>query len=161
MSVFGCVWVYECMSVCVCEVMCPSSLSSAKLQIIFHKRATKYRLILRKMTYKDKGSYEFPRPCIICYTKAGKSTLVNRSHPFIFGSCPPLFHSFAPFFSCCNTLSNTLQRTATHCNALQHTATHCNTLQLSATHCNTLQQVDTRGIGIRRRHAVRCCNKIK
>jgi len=28
-----------------------------ELQIIFHKRATKYRALLRKMTYKDKGSY--------------------------------------------------------------------------------------------------------
>jgi len=28
------------------------------LQIIFHKRATNYRAFLRKMTYKDKASYE-------------------------------------------------------------------------------------------------------
>jgi len=34
-----------------------------KLQIIFHKRATKYRSLLRKMTYKDKGSYESWPPC--------------------------------------------------------------------------------------------------
>ena len=34
-----------------------------KLQIIFHKRATKYRALLRKMTYKDKGSYESSPPC--------------------------------------------------------------------------------------------------
>ena len=34
-----------------------------KLQIIFHKRATKYRSLLRKMTYKDKGSYESSPPC--------------------------------------------------------------------------------------------------
>jgi len=33
-------------------------IGSPKLQIIFHKRATKYRSLLRKMTYKDKGSYE-------------------------------------------------------------------------------------------------------
>jgi len=33
------------------------------LQIIFHKRATKYRSLLRKMTYKDKGSYESSPPC--------------------------------------------------------------------------------------------------
>jgi hypothetical protein len=32
-------------------------VGSPKLQIIFHKRATKYRAHLRKMTYKDKGSY--------------------------------------------------------------------------------------------------------
>ena len=35
-----------------------------KSQIIFHKRATKYRSLLRKMTYKDKGSYESSPPCI-------------------------------------------------------------------------------------------------
>jgi len=34
-------------------------VGSPKLQIIFLKRATKYRSILLKITYKDKGSYEF------------------------------------------------------------------------------------------------------
>ena len=38
-------------------------IGSPKLQIIFHKRATKYRLFLRKMTYKDKGSYESSPSC--------------------------------------------------------------------------------------------------
>ena len=38
-------------------------IGSPKLQIIFHKRATKYRSLLRKMTYKDKGSYESSPPC--------------------------------------------------------------------------------------------------
>jgi len=40
-------------------------IGTPKLQIIFHKRATKYRSLLRKMTYKDKGSYESSPP----YTK--------------------------------------------------------------------------------------------
>jgi len=39
-------------------------IGSPKKQIIFHKRATKYRSLLRKMTYKDKGSYESSPPCI-------------------------------------------------------------------------------------------------
>ena len=38
-------------------------IGSPKLQIIFHKRATKYRSLLREMTYKDKGSYESSPPC--------------------------------------------------------------------------------------------------
>jgi len=37
-------------------------IGSPKLQIIFHKRANKYRSLLRKMTYKDKGSYESSPP---------------------------------------------------------------------------------------------------
>jgi len=37
-------------------------IGSRKLQIIFHKRATKYRSLLRKMTYEDKGSYESSPP---------------------------------------------------------------------------------------------------
>jgi len=40
-------------------------IGSPKLQIIFHKRATKYRSLLRKTTYKDKGSYEFSPPCTL------------------------------------------------------------------------------------------------
>ena len=31
--------------------------------MMFHKRATKYRALLLKMTYKDKGSYESSPPC--------------------------------------------------------------------------------------------------
>jgi len=38
-------------------------IGSPKLQIIFHTRATKYRSLLQKMTYKDKGSYESSPPC--------------------------------------------------------------------------------------------------
>ena len=38
-------------------------IESPKLQIIFHKRATKYRSLSRKITQKHKGSYEFSPPC--------------------------------------------------------------------------------------------------
>ena len=38
-------------------------IGSPTLHIIFHKRATKYRALLLKMTYKDKGSYESSPPC--------------------------------------------------------------------------------------------------
>ena len=40
-------------------------IGSPKLQVIFRKRATKYRSLLRKMNYKDKGSYGSSPPCII------------------------------------------------------------------------------------------------
>ena len=40
-------------------------IGSPKLQIIFHKRATKYRSLLREMTYKDKGSYESSSPRVV------------------------------------------------------------------------------------------------
>ena len=39
-------------------------IGSPKLQIIFHKRVTKCRALLRKMTYSDKGSYESSPPCM-------------------------------------------------------------------------------------------------
>jgi len=50
-------------------------LGSPKLQIIFHKRATKYRSVLREMTHTDKGSYKSLPPCSgltlrICYLPA-------------------------------------------------------------------------------------------
>jgi len=35
-----------------------------KLQVIFRKRATNYRALLRKMTYEDKASYDSTPPCI-------------------------------------------------------------------------------------------------
>ena len=55
---------------CCCDLLqCvatgwPRLIGSPKLQIILHKRATKYRLLLRKMTYEDKGSYESSPTCI-------------------------------------------------------------------------------------------------
>jgi len=38
-------------------------IGSPKLQIIFHKRATKYRSLLRKMSCNNKGSCESSSPC--------------------------------------------------------------------------------------------------
>ena len=52
----------------------PRLIGSPKLQIIFHKRATKYRSLLQKMTYKDKGSYESSPPC----NKANKSFISHK-----------------------------------------------------------------------------------
>ena len=43
-------------------------IGSPNLQIIFHQRATKYRSLLRKMTYTDKGSYESSPPCNLSLT---------------------------------------------------------------------------------------------
>jgi len=34
-----------------------------KLQVIFRRKAIQYRLLLRKMTYKDKASYDSTPPC--------------------------------------------------------------------------------------------------
>ena len=39
-------------------------IGSPKLQIIFHRRATKYRSLLQKITYKDKGSFESSPHCM-------------------------------------------------------------------------------------------------
>jgi len=38
-------------------------IGGLKLQVIFHKRATNYRALLRTMTYKDKASYGSLPPC--------------------------------------------------------------------------------------------------
>jgi len=57
-------------------------IESPKLQIIFHKRATEYRSLLRKMTNQNKGSYESSPPCIISqnqYEIHTKVTFTNKS----------------------------------------------------------------------------------
>jgi len=51
-------------------------IGSPKLQIIFHKRATKYRSLLRTMTYKDKGSYECSPPCRLLFEEVKVSIVV-------------------------------------------------------------------------------------
>jgi len=52
-------------------------IGSPKLQIIFHKRATKYRSLLRKMTHKDEGSYESSPPCTDTLSDDAKETGYN------------------------------------------------------------------------------------
>ena len=119
-------------------------IGSLKLQILFHKRATKYRALLRKLTYKDKGSYESSPPCMnhmnsmkyLTYTLQHTATHCNTLHH----TAPRRNNEF-------NEISDV--HTATHCNTLQHTATHCTTLQqwiqwnIWRTHCNTLQHTAT------------------
>ena len=51
-------------------------IGSPKLQIIFHKRATKYKSLLRQMTHKDKGSYESSPPC-------RSNTIVKKQHSIV------------------------------------------------------------------------------
>jgi len=56
-------------------------IESSNLQIIFHKRATKYRSLLPKMTYKDKGSYESSPPCRHIHVYTYLVFLADRSPP--------------------------------------------------------------------------------
>ena len=53
-----------CIYVCVCTGWrcCTGCL---KLQVSFHKRATNYRALLRKITCKDKASYGSSPPCML------------------------------------------------------------------------------------------------
>jgi len=53
-------------------------IGSPKLQIIFHKRATKNRSLLQKTTYKDKGSYESSPPCTCCAWRFVVATSVGN-----------------------------------------------------------------------------------
>jgi len=66
--VCGCAYRHVCVHIYVLSVCIHTGwrrlIGSPKLQIIFHERATKYRSLLRKMTSKDKGSYESSPPCI-------------------------------------------------------------------------------------------------
>jgi len=53
-----------------------------KLQVIFHKRATKYRSLLRKMIYQDKGSYESSPPCT-AVANSMQSQHSREMHPLV------------------------------------------------------------------------------
>jgi len=66
-----CVHVVRAVCVHVVRAVCVHVVSTGwrrpirclKLQVIFRKRATNYRALLRKMTCKNKASYGFAPPC--------------------------------------------------------------------------------------------------
>jgi len=64
-------------------------LPRAQLQVIFPKRATNYRALLRKITYTDKASYGSSSPCICT------STYV-LSAPQLSSGCPACHFGFVP-----------------------------------------------------------------
>ena len=61
-------------------------IGSPKLQIIFHKRAIRYRSLLRKMMYKDKGSYESSPPCTWNIYSLAHSIVLQIHHSVLFPS---------------------------------------------------------------------------
>jgi len=75
-------------------------IGSPKWQIIVHKRATKYRALLRKMTCKDKGSYGSSPPCILlwCVLKVGLG--ISRTNAD--SEWNPVYNTFHRIFGCGN-----------------------------------------------------------
>jgi len=53
--------------VCVNPTGWPRPIGCLKLQVIFHKRATNYRALLREMTYKEKASCGSSPLCMHCH----------------------------------------------------------------------------------------------
>ena len=110
---------------------------------MFGKRATNYRALLRKMTYKIRHSMT------LCHPVSYKDS-INGLYGRILRSSTHCNTGLEKQHSA--THCNTLQHSATHFNKLpnavthrieQHTATHCNLLQHAATRCNALQYTET------------------
>jgi len=147
---------------CVCTGW-PRLIGSPKLQITSHKRATKYRSLLQKMTYKDMS---LRHPVYVSFSDYLAITPAH-THGNVRTHTAAQQHGLQHTKRYCNNIRrrrkyytlqhavthcNTLQHTATHCNnirrrrkyyTLQHTSTHCNTLQYTVTNCNTLQHIAT------------------
>ena len=64
--------------ICIYIYMWRRLMGCLKLQVIFHKRATNYRVLLRKMTYTDKASYWSSPPCTLHITFKPFLNSVNR-----------------------------------------------------------------------------------
>ena len=102
--------------------------------IFFCKVATTYSALLRKMTYKDKASYDSTPPCtcsanIRYYFFIFKFSYTLNIPLFTHESLPRLLRG-----------SSASHCTATHCNILQYTY---KTLQHTIIRCNTLQHIHT------------------
>ena len=87
-----------------------------KLQVLFHKRASDYRALLRKMSLKNTASYGFPLPCThlfdamqhmlkhtatatLCNTLQ-HSRMRNLSTGLVLGHIGPVFLYLLPWVSC-------------------------------------------------------------
>jgi len=141
-----------------------------KLQVIFCKRATNCRALLRKMTCKNKPSYASSPPCTthtneLCRTYEQVVSLhiwwvtyewamlhIRTSYEWCCSHERIMSHSAA----FCNTLHDT-EHLAAHCSTLQHTAAHYNTLQHTATHCYTLQHTHCNTL----QHTVTHCSTLQ
>jgi len=119
-----------------------------KLQSSFHQRATNYRALLRKMTYKDKASYVSLPPfmqflgccgawvfgfaCIGCLHIYWALLRINRACLRIYGALlrgPAEFHDAHVLDDFCNTYKSVMENpcyriTQTHA----HTHAHAHTL---------------------------------
>ena len=60
----------------------PVSLVTVLCVVCEYKRATKYRSLLRKMTYKDKGSDESLLPSISSYCVACRVLRIEKSSDY-------------------------------------------------------------------------------
>ena len=112
-------------------------IGSLKLRIIFHKRATRYRSLLRKMTYKDKGAYESSPPCTCA---DGRVTYILAFHvrTCICTHAHTIFLSLS--LSCIYTYVHHLSQTHTYSLSVIHTNTHTQTL----THTNSHGEMSMR-----------------
>ena len=65
-----------------------------KLQVFFRKRATNYRALLRKMTYKDKASDDFRPPCTSLLSDTSSlSKTSSLSDTFLMSNTSLLFNT--------------------------------------------------------------------
>jgi len=84
----------------------------------FRKRAIKYRSLLRKMTCKDKGSYESSPPCNVSIIRSNMTCF----NPSFVSICMKANLSFIGMVTnegeYVNGTKDTLQYTATHCSVL-------------------------------------------
>ena len=124
-----------------------------KLQVIFRKRATNNRALLRRMTCEDKAPYDSTPPCSSnTRKKAGESAQESEIEQSVQESWRDRTRKREKTRENARDRARKrektrekaresaleskreraregeeLQRTAAHCNTLQHTATHCNT----------------------------------
>jgi len=111
---------------------------SLELQIIFHKRATKYKSLLRKMTHKDKGSYESSPPCIVwpgaldimSKTILSGASLCTTTHQTILCT-----YSMSTYVRTRQNATHARSFTCTETHTHSHTHTHTHSYEVSYHTC--------------------------
>ena len=115
-----------------------------KLQATFRQRATKYRARLRKITCKDKASYDTTPPYNVHVITRHVASIYIHKNMYAYTQTHTRTHTYMQTQSLSHTRPYTHAYTHAHTHTHTHPCTHARTLSCSHTRTHTLSHTQMR-----------------